>query len=310
MKNDLTFNKLRSMALQQTETTENDVPPGIMQSYINMCLQKIYQILDGLNDPFYNMASTLTIGDDIEFLKDSAQAGTVTALAVNQDGDIEITRSAGTFAAGAILDISLVNKDTGEMVRHCIGRVATGGATGTVGIISGTMIDYAAATYRLTVGVIKTFSDDAADISTVYVKDIVKIFDDAGANSVERVFDQITDARVFGMLHKDPFKAARVAWYQRGDVIQFFVGASATALGVVQMEYRGKPNFYSDATENNEILLPPAYNVMLFDEVALMILRHVKKAPPADMLQRAEQYRAIYEASAGDKVRGEEKRGK
>ena len=306
MQNNLTFGALDALCMRQAGgLTSNDIDILIRQNYINVKLMKLYRALDGLNDPWYNKSSVVTVSTtDQSYLKDSGQSGTITGLTVSSS-TITLAGST-TFVAGQLLNITLVLKADGTLVNHCIARVITGGTTATATILSGSMITYVSATHHLTIIGISSYSATTIDMSGIYFKDIVRIYDDkytATAGQKNRVFTPYKDAQFFGSLSVNPQKVYSVAWYQRGDTVELFVGSSAISLGTITMEYRGKPSLYTDATMGNYVDIPPEQNDILIDDVIASFLVDRKKSVPENIQNKINNWYASAEA---DKVKNME----
>jgi len=312
VKNFSTYSEIDSKCRKLAGVSENDIITPVRQAIINDLIYKIYGLLDGANHPWWNRFISLTVPGDLERLADTTvNGGILTALSASAH---TVTRSTGTFAVGTILDIILVLRSTGAGVAQYKARVTVGGTgVGTyevIGSVTGTETTYASATHCLYVNCMKKLSATSADLSTQYVKDIVKVFDDQETGSKERVFDRIKDPRIFGNVHKDPFHTKRVAWHHSGDTIYFDVGATATAMGITQAEVVACPTLYTDATENNRLDIPPAENQMLTDEVVAEYLKQSEKAIPNDLGARLALYQKRYESSVADRLKALEIKGK
>lgn len=308
-KNYMTFKELDAKCRHLSKISDKEIAPGVRQKIINDLIYKLYGLLDGVNHPFWNRTITLTVAADAEQLKDTVtNSGTITAI----DSTAKtITRSSGTFAAGAILDIVVVTKSTSLVAGQWKARVSVAGATGTyVKIGSGTEITFNSATQVCFVNVMKKLSASSASLDNDYVKQVVKVFDDQGTGNKERVFTQYKDAERFGNAWDDPFMVSEMAWYQRGGDIDIFVGSSATAAGVVQAEVVTKPALYTDATASNDLDFPPEENSMVTDEITAEFLRTANKDVPSELTQRLGLYAKRYEASAGDRQKAMEIKGR
>ncbi len=308
MDNDLTFGKLSSIARKQAGNLSlNDVEPDMMMAYVNLKLMKMYKVLDGIDDPWYNKSTQLTVAADQEQLKDSTQGGTITAMTVNST-TITITRSAGLFVAGSLIDLVLVDNATGHVLNQCKARVSAGGAAATAEIISGTMITFVGASHHLAVNVTKSLSVSSVDISALSVKDFISIYDTnytGVPGTHNRVFTPYKDLKLFRSLDTDPMHAYSVSYIHTGNSILLTVGASAYPLDVVNCDYRGKPTIYTAATENNSLDFPPENNNILIDEVTASLLVHVNKAVPEDTAKRIDDWYKT--ADAGENKKENEK---
>lgn len=300
MKNYLTFKVLDYQVMKRLKLAVNDIPLTARQSYVNNALMKLYALLEGLNDPFYNFTTTLTVAADLELLKDNSMSGgTIDLLNATSN---TIRRTSGTFVAGSIVAITIGGVTPEPYVTNqALVRIATGGATATFTIISGTVATFVPTTNSVSAVVLKTLSSTTVDLSAMYVKEVRRVWD--GSAGSERIFHLLTDGRRFADLQNDPDFAAEVAAYHRGDTLELKKGSSAAALGTVQMEYRGKPNTYTDATAANEVLLPPEYNEMLMDEVQASYAMHAGLAIDDQLQKRLANYSKMYEADAAEAAR-------
>jgi hypothetical protein len=84
------------------------------------------------------------------------------------------------------------------------------------------------------------------------------------------------DTQEFTLLRRNPWKQGIVAWYQRGDVLELYVGPKANALGTVKGEYRGKPALFTDANIDASIDIAPENNPLLIAELVPMYMGIVK----------------------------------
>jgi hypothetical protein len=307
MKNYLTFLALESLCRREAGISEDQVDPAARRFIVNNKMMKIYQMLDGLNDPFYDRSTALTVAADQELLKDTAvNSGIVNAI---DSSAKTITRNTGTFVAGSIVSITLWTASTGVIVGEWLARITVGGATATyVKIGSGTEFTLTGSQGASLI-VVKTLSTTTIDMSSFYVKDVLKVYDDAAAASAERTFRRIADPVIFGEAHRDPLYDSEVLYHQRGDDLMIFKGTSATALGNVSMQYRTKPTVYTSANETSEALIPPENNQMLIDEVVASFMQQGGKALPDSLNARLAQYSKVYEAAAAEKAKSLEARG-
>lgn len=297
MKNNLTFGQLDYLCMKAAgNLNESDIFKGVRQGYINSRLMKVYALLIGLNDPFYNRTTSLTVAADQERLADfTTNGGIITAI---NSTTKTIVRSSGVFVAGSIVAVTIYElAGTGIVVAQWIARITTGGATGTYTVLSGADATYLLADHGATVTVIKSLSVSTADLSGTYFRSIVRITDPnytTTPGAKVRLFDRIEDPQVFYNLDKDPFAKDRIAWYLRGDTVDFFVGSTANAMGTPTAEYQGKPGVFTDSTVDDVIDLPPEYNQVLIDEVTTAYVIDRGKKVPDDVAARLKLF---YEAS-------------
>lgn len=306
MKNTLTFNQADAIALRAAGLTDNDIHVSLRQVYLNNKAMKIYRLLDGLNDPWYNMVTPLTGVADQERLKDvTNNGGTISAIDATAE---TITRTTGQFFEGSVIAVTIWS-GISTIVAQFFARILEDGTTVPYEMISGT--DANLSTHACSVLVFRTANGQVADISSLYVKNIIKIFDNQGdAEFNERVLDEVLDPKYFGDLAQDPFMVDRAAYYWRGNIIEFFVGESANVLGTLQMLYRGKVNVWTDATANSAILLPPEENQMLIDELTDSYLQHAQKARPEDLAARIQTYNQRYTAASAEAAKADLEKGK
>ena len=300
-----TYKGMDSKCVKLAKLTHNAIDPAIRRNIFNALVYRLYDAQDSLDSPFWNRTITLTVADDLEELADTVTNGGI-ITAINSTAKT-ISRSTGTFPAGAIVDVVIANKTTGAKVAQLKGRISVAGATGTyVKIGTGTEATFASATHVCFVNVMKRLSATSATISDQYVKKVLKVFDDQGTGNKERVFDWITDPREFGNLWDSAFRASDVCVYQEGETIQFFVGSGATALGVVQAEIVAKPTLYTEATAANKIDLPPELNQQLTDELVAEYLRQAGQPIPDDVNKRLAEYQTRYGAKESEKQKEKE----
>ena len=107
MKNPLTFAQLDSQCRKQCgNLTDTDIMPQTRQGYINSKMMKVYAMLDGVNDPWYNLTTTLTAAADQEqLMDDTINDNIISALSST---DHTITRLNGVFVAGSIIAVAVV----------------------------------------------------------------------------------------------------------------------------------------------------------------------------------------------------------
>jgi hypothetical protein len=313
MLNFLTFDQLDYQCLKQARLSDGIIQPQTRINHINSKLMKMYGLLDGINDPFYNRTTTFsTPTTDQEYLKDfTLNGGVVTAINSTLK---TITRSSGVFVAGQIIIVSYTPQDGigGEVTNQWIGRITTGGAIAVYAVVSGTDATLSA-TIGASVVVIKSMSATSIDVSGIYFKDFTSIYDDKYTSTPGqiRVFDKIADSRLFFNLSLDVYSEKRVAWYQQGDTIHLFAGSLAIALGTVKCDYRGKPTIFTANNGSSLIDFPPEQNQALIDEIVVSYLIEAKQPVPENLQVRVDSYEAkFYAASESNKKSIEEKKNK
>lgn len=310
MLNYTTYSEFDSECRKIAGINDKQLSTAVRQKIINDAIYKVYGLLDGANHPWWNRVITLTVADDLEHLTDEngKTGGVVTALNATAH---TVTRSSGTWAAGTLLSILLITKATGVLVGFYQARVTVAGATATyatIGTIIGAETTYSAATHSLFVGCMKKLSATSADLSTQYIKEIVKVFDDQGTGSKERVFRLVKDPTYFGGIWDDPLEVSEVFAYHRGNTIEFSVGSSATAMGVVQAEVVGKPAIYTDATKSNALDCPPDENSTLKDEVVAEFIKASGGTVPEPLQNRLALIEKRVESAMLNRVKAEEQR--
>jgi len=303
MKNYLTYGQVDSVCLKMAKLGENDLHPLMRQLIVNDKVGKIFRVLDGLNDPWYNRTAVLTSAGEVENLWDSTFAdGVVTAVTTTT-----ITRSSGAFGAGSLIAITDYDQSNGNSVQ-ALCRITVGGATATFEVIAGTVIPFPVASHRVFVTVIPSLSSNAVDLSTMYVQKVLRVWDDGGTDTQDRNYDEFNDGMAFGLLWRNPFFDKRLCWYHRGDTLQIFQGKSADAYSVVQMEYRGKPALFTDATIANSVDIPPEDNQMLLDEVTAEYIRRSGGTVPPELLSSLEMYKqSAAQAKGGEDIKEAQK---
>jgi len=306
MKNYLTFRQLDFALLKQIKLTEGDIPRLTRQTYINNKLMKIYSLMNMVNDPFYKRIATLTVAADQERLADNNINGGV-IVSINSVTST-IVRNAGSFVAGSLIDVIIGDPTTGLISYQFKGRITTGGASAIFEVISGTAGSATAPGSFIAVNVTKSLSSTSVDLSAMYIHKIMRVWD--GAVGSERGFFLYTDGRAFTEVARDPDMDSEVCAYHRGDTLELKPGDTATAIGVTQAEYRGKPALYTDATENNEIDLPPEQNQILMDEVMAEFLKHAGQELPDELQRRLKEYEEMYAAKAKEEQKDESEKGK
>jgi len=301
VKNYLTFRALDSALLHKASLNENDVIPALRITMINQKLMKIYRLLDGLNDPWYHKQGlAVTVAGDVEFL------GTASITSYTASTNT-IVRSTGTWINGQLLSC-VINNGSGTLVANFLGIVASGGGTATAVLtVIGTDADKSSNTMNVTV--LKSPAAAVIDLSATYVKDILRVWDNGYTGGKPRIFTQIKDPQIFSVLHRDPFFDGRVAWFHRGDTVELYIGASATALATVNYEYRGKPTLCADFDSDVVIDLPPEDNQVLMDEVLSEYLQAANKEVPPDVAARTLEFSKRYEAAMNDLAKQQTTRG-
>lgn len=293
MKNFLTFRQLDSALIHKAGLNENDIPPTLRQLYINDKLMKIYRLLDGLNDPWYHkQLLALSVGTDVEFLVDYN-------ISSYSAGTHSIIRTSGVWKVGQVLSVVLYDT-LGGVIASWVGIVSTvtAGILATLNIVAGT--DQNKSTHQMVVTVLLSPTNNLIDLSNTYLKNIVRIYDNAYVGGKTRIFSPISDPAIFSVLHRDPFFDNRVAFFHRGDSVELYVGPTATALGTVNMEYRGKPTPCSDFDTDVLIDIPPEDNQVIMDEVLAEYLTHVGKPIPEDVANRQVEFQKRYDAAMAD----------
>jgi hypothetical protein len=318
MKNFLTYGQLDYQCMKQAgNISDNDINPETRQAYVNTKLMKIYQMLDGLNDPFYNRLKTLTAVADQESIKCGAFAAPNNTLVSVTAATFTLVRSAGTFVAGSVVHVFAWDESDDSILADFWGlitSVAGGGLTAVYSLLSGTngTATYAT-TVRLLANIFVSMSASSISVADTYFKNFVRISDPeytTVSGTKIRVFYKKEDPQLFFNHDKDQLATKAVWWYQSGDTIYLSKGASANALGVITGEYRGKPALYTDATIDNTIDLPPENTQMLVDEVTASYLIDQGKIVPTDIAGRNANYAKAYEAAQASRAKAAEAQNK
>jgi hypothetical protein len=295
LKNFLSFKQLDSALLHKAELNENDIPQTLRIVYINEKLMKMYRLLDGLNDPWYHkQALAVTVTSDVDTLT-NAQITSYTASTNT------LVRAAGTFKLGQVMTLSFWTAG-GAHLADFVGIVASGAGTATAVLtVIGTDADF---TGIGTVTILKSAASSVIDLSALYVKDLVRVYDNGYTGGKVRLFSPIADAKLLSVLHRDPFFDGRIAYFHRGDTVELYIGPTAAALGTVSFEYRGKPTPCADLDTDVFIDLPPEDNQSLMDEVLAEYLTHTGKPIPPDVAGRQAEFQAKYGAAERDASAG------
>lgn len=290
---------LDSALMHKAGINENDIVPDLRMLYVNNKLAQMYRLLDGLNDPWYHKTTTLSAGADTIFIKDAG--GTTTLSAVDATLHI-LTRTAGTWKLGEVFSAAFYNSASGARICDFVARISSGAGTaaGTYTVIAGTDVGMTLTSARYTVAIFAGTAATTLDLSALYVKSILKIYDNAYTGGKIRLYKEIIDPAIFALVHRDPFYVSEVLYFQRGDTLDLFVGTSATALGTIQFEYRGKPAPCVSLTTDVVIDIPPEENQVLMNEVLAEYLTHVNKPIPQDVADSQKNFQARYSAVVAD----------
>lgn len=272
MGNDLTYAVLDGIALRQASLPDDALDPVLRRELINAEVDRLWEEYRG--DPFYRLNATLVAGPDTERLTSgsgtvpgtavvySAVAGTITALSATG-----ITRSSGSFHSGALLAITFMRNAGGVVgVTNVFATVVQGGATAGIAVVEGVLPTFNPATDGVVVIVLRSSSTLSADFSPRYFDRVLSVKDNA-TRPTQGVFDEITDAGVFAELALSPTRSRRAAFYRRAGAIDFFVPPAGPALGIVTVEYAGRPGRYTKESEDETILIPPERNAVLIAAV-------------------------------------------
>lgn len=299
MKNFLTFRALDSALLHKAGLNENDVIPALRATMINGKLMKIYRLLDGLNDPWYHKNTTVSSGADNLVGKDSGGAYTLSAVDATTD---YLTKSSTGWSVGQLFTASFYNASSGARVCDFVGIITSVVATtqGFYSVITGSDSGMTLTGTRYTITEIKGPSTNVIDLSSTYVKDLLRIYDNGYTGGKVRLFTPIKDPAIFAVLHRDPYFDGRVAYFHRGDSVILYVGTSAAALGTIQMEYRGKPTPCTDFDSDVYIDIPPEDNQILMDEVLSEYLQAANKEVPPDVAARNMEFQKRYDSAMAD----------
>lgn len=305
-----TFRELDYQALATLKKSDADIDSETRRYYINDALMKVFKLIDGLADPFYDKSTALNFSEaDIG----SYSGDDVDDIYVSGD-DIRITSDSFSLYAGDLIACVQV-KATAELsaepevLNSCIARVITSGcglgADATAEIITGDWTDYEGTdetVFILHILKALTIEGLTASIAHLYLSEIKAIHDDVTRGNM-MVFDRYEDLSKFREMSRIPQKKNRIGYIHIGNNVMFSVGEDADPIGNVTMYYRGKPAIYNDTTEDSMIDIPPEYNQMLFDEVIAKFAQHSGDAPPPDVASRMAGYNKLYEASEQTKIK-------
>lgn len=308
MKNHLSFSQLDYHCLKAAGgLTEQDIYLATRQGIINMKLMKIFRMLDGLNDPFYNRTTTLTVAADQQLLVDEfVNSGVISEINTTLKA---ISLNVGSLAAGSIASITVAALADGVIAGQWLARIVMGGTVATyekIGAGTEASFDNGSGTHIASMVVINSLSDATVDVSSIYFTEFLRISDDRYTSTPGakiRVFDRVKDPQKFYNHDKDPLATKRIWWYHRGDTIEISVGSAANAIGIVTGEYRGKPALYDDSTADTLIDLPPEDNQMLIDEVVASFLQEKQVVAPPDLMSRMAHYDKMYQAADANRAK-------
>jgi hypothetical protein len=298
MKNFLTFRALDSALLHKADLNENDVIAPLRATMINDKLMKIYRLLDGLNDPWFHKTTTLVAGSDIISIRNSG--GDIALTAVDPNAKT-LQKVAGVWTVGDIFSMSFWNSSTGARICDFVGKVISiNGAICTYTVLKGSDAGMTMSSSTYMGFQLKGASTLTLDLSSLYVKDILKIYDNGYTGGKIRIFTPIKDPAIFAVLHRDPYFDTRIAFFQLADTVNLYQGAGAAALGTIQFEYRGKPALCADFDSDVFIDLPPEDNQILMDEVLSEYLQAANKEVPPDVATRNAEFQKRYDAAMAD----------
>lgn len=308
IKNFLTFAQLDSQCRKQAgDLSTNDINKAVRQNMVNLKIMKIYGVLDSLNDPFYNRSVALSINN-----------GSDTSQEYFTDEDFGIdsasktmSRLDGSFVNGTYAFVTITGSD-GYIYRTWTALISNAsGNSCSYSVVSGSDGDVQPGGIASITIFNLGLPGKSADVSSLYFKNFNAIYD-YGFTSTPgqqiRVFDEITDQRVFFSRSLDYNNTKRPAWYQQGNTILFYVDSEANALGTVYGDYRGKPNLYTDASASDSIDIPPEFNQVLIDEVVSSYCVESGRQIPAETSERLASYeKKLYSAREAEKQTKAEK---
>ena len=281
MKNNLTYAVLDQLALARAGASIDAIDPILRRETINALVFSLWE--KRKDDPFYRFTSTLAIASDTESL--CRTGGTIPGSPIAMAGSpiitgftaTTITRSSGSFPVGALLALTLLRR-SGASYGTVTGfaKVITGGPTATFQLLSGFMDTYNPADDGLMVAVLRSQSAISSDFSPVYFDRIVRVYDNK-TRPTQGDFDAVLSGEDFAGLKFLRTMGSRVAYYHRGTSIDFFLGASAPSLGVVSVEYAGKPGLYTTTTADNDIFLHPEDNAALIEQCVAVFTTMAKE---------------------------------
>lgn len=281
MGNDLTYSVLDGIALRQASLPDDALDPVLRRVLIDAEVDRLWE--EYKDDPFYRFTTLLALAPDVEFLADlfPPNNGVIAGI---RTSDQTILRLIGSFQAGSLVDLTLWNASSELITMRALLRLLSSGPLATYEVLAGTVVNFTpGGTQRASVTVIRSLSAASADFSPLYFDRILAVKDDV-TRSTQVAFDEVTDPTIFSDLVLSPTKSRRVAFYRRAGAIDFFVPASGPALGVVTVQYAGRPGRYTKATENETILIPRERNAVLIAAVTAAFQKSAvkpKEAPAA-----------------------------
>ena len=304
MKNYLSFLALDSRAIEAAQIDSGSINPQVRQAIINDKMMKLYRVLDGLNDPFYNRTTLLTVAADQSYSNGLPTApGSITintaAKTVTDRFDSGILGSGAGFYGGEILFVSQYDPSTATWTQGVLQCTSTG-LTSPYNLLSGSVLNMPDAAIHYSIIKVKTLSLLTVDLSSLYYKSIRKIWD-TGINGLSRIFDEYTDPVAFQRLSTNYFERKRTAYYLAGDTLYLFVGETGSPINQLQMEYRGKPILFTDSTIANMVEIPPEDNQTIIDEVTAEYMTATGKAITPSLAASLGNYQNLYSAKAVDK---------
>jgi len=296
MKNYLTYKQLDAVALRISGLSQSVIDPPTRQLLINLKLTRLHGYLDGLADPFFHASESFGVQGRISYPAVFSIDATLK----------QITLSAGTLAAGAVCHI-LYFQDGGTVNYQFSVRITVGGSPATYEVLYGTDATLLLV-YSVWMAAVSPQLTATIPLNDKYVNKIIRVYDNQGTGGTERTFVPFTDSNAFGRLESNPLFNKQVAYYHSGDNLHLRVGASATALGTVTIEYRQGPTVYTAATESSTVSLPPQYNEQLVDEVVGSYLLYGGKDLPSNLKERLQGYEKAFKAEASDQAEDEKTR--
>lgn len=281
-----TVKDVLSAARELAKTTEQK---RVLQEqgkyFFKIALSEIVTLLNGVADPSYFASTTLTVGSDIERLKDSTQTGgVITAIERTVNGGINysVTRNSGTFTIGSLLWIVVVLKSNGTEVYNLVGRVVSLGNVGQTAyftILSGSL--GASANFTTHAGyvtVIKTVNPLSVSIAGIDYDKIVAIYDSAYGECVlvtPQEFASIGRADFGHKSYDDD-----IIWTQIGSNIYFRNGDQITSPGTKTMWYQRQPSYPVNFDDNEYVDIADKWVPLLLKRIyTLMILQSENDIP-------------------------------
>jgi len=286
----ITWQKYESMVRATAGADRMEPPSVLFREMSNVVLSYLFRVLEGKHGHEYRKTFNLVLTTD----EDTLQLAAIGALQLDPvQGALFIRSNAYVFRTGDRLFMQGVSTSEAEIAGFRA-TVVNGGLTAMLSevVINGanqgyapTLADYGSGA---ALKVVHSHALLVADLSSLYMKAIVGATDTGPGET--RIWTIIKNYRVFRQLVLDDAYDAEVAAYLRGDVLEVFVGTDADAIAGGVLEYDGRPEEYTIATQDNEIELFQEYYAMLYDIMLGWTLDWLRKPKDGVLTQRIGQH--------------------